>query len=202
MKSIHELVSKAKNESLTSEEIAYVAKKLETCKTTPNDDVYDYIYILGRGLYGKPIPPEYRKLVEHFLYYPLDPFISTLALDVLCHYWWFVNDYSDVLKQFIRGVDWDENSEVKGSAIINAGFYLKNKRDKELLSMLLEIFEKGNKEDEGEDFNRLLAYCALGLSQGLDWAHLPPYSSRLSALEAEGLLDLAVIEQAHTLLNN
>lgn len=196
MRNVRELVMKAKQENLNNDDIAYVIKKLEECKSTPDDDLYDYIYILGRGMYGKPIPPAYKKLVEHFLYYPQDSSISALALDVLFYYWKFTDDYLERLKMFIRGVEWDKDKEVRGKAITLAGIYLKDTHDKELLSLLIDIFEKRDKADAFEDFHRMEAYCALCLAYGLTWSQLPSYSASISDLERRGVLDLSVIEHA------
>lgn len=200
MKNIRELIAKAKVEMLDESDISYVAKKLGDCQQSPDEDLYDYIYILGRGLYDNPLRFKYVELVEYFLYHPYDSFTAGLALNVLCSYWNFTNDYLDVLKQFIRGVDWDTDGEVKGKAITLGGSYLKNNFDKGLLSLLIDIFDKNDPSDEIEDFKRLEAYIALGLAQGLDWSELPPYSARLSDLETRGLVDLSVVENARQLL--
>lgn len=202
MKDVRGLVDKAKAENLNQSDIAFVAKQIEACKDSPNDDLYDYIYILGRGMFGKPIPLEYRKLVEYFLYHPQDTFTAGLALNVLCKYWNFSSEYLDALKLFIRGVSWDDLGEVRGEAIVNAGYFLRDNFDKELLSLVIDVFEKSDTSDEVQDFSRLLAYSALGWAQGLDWPELPPYSARFSDLEQRGLVDLSIVERARQMVKN
>jgi hypothetical protein len=101
------------------------------------------------------------------LFYPQDPSISSIALKTLCTYWELTKDYVIVIKQFIKGVDWDEDDEVALTAISIAGEFLRDseKKDKELLQSLLNIL---NKEDES-NVNVESAYMALARAVGEEW---------------------------------
>ena len=66
------------------------------------------------------------------------------------------------MKQFVKGVDWDEWEDIRYNEISIAGWYLTNHEDKELLEDLILIME-----DDDEDMSiRKRAYVALAEATG------------------------------------
>lgn len=181
MKSLDELLEKAKWDKLSSEELNYIVERIKSSTPEEDDDLYTLIHILGKS--GNK---QYKKIVESFLFYPSSPMIPAIALKTLCTYWGFEDEYLPVMKNFIQGVEWDTDNDVKLVAISCAGQYLKNQNDKELIQSLLSIYQNEN-EDE---FNREGAFVALALATGHDWDeinHDPALKSSVIG-EAEQLL--------------
>jgi hypothetical protein len=164
-------------------------KRIENFKEENEDDLYTLIYILGRSEAW-----QYRKLVEKFLYYPEESMISRIALKTLCDYWGYTKDYLNVLKSFIKGVEWDEYELIRIVAIRIAEEYIRETHDTCHLKLLLEIFEN-EKEDE---VIRIGAYEAIARAVGRDWNDLP--SVREMATLSDEFIDKSVISQAYQML--
>ncbi len=189
MRNQDELLEEAKWGKLTPEELAYVVQKIQSSKPGDDEDLYTWIHILGRS--GNR---QYRKLVEGFLYYPSNPIISRIALNTLCNYWSFARDYLKELKTFIKGVDWDEDQDVRDIAVSCAGAFLKEEEEKELLKLIIDIVEKfiNAEEDSNDSITWENAYTALSRAMGKEWKDI------LSAKE----IDLPMIEKAKQRLEN
>lgn len=152
-----EMLIKAKQQQLNKETIDQIAKKLEL---EPEDsEAYILLLILG---YSNAI--EYRSLVEKILMDENDPLNTRVALQVLCFYWGFVKDYSDMIKKFVNGVDWDIDGDAMNAAISLASIYLRNYEDLELFSLIYNIYIDKNRDDN----IRRWAYEALARAIGFE----------------------------------
>ncbi len=141
MLKLDELLEKAKWDKLSEAEISEVVKRIKQTKPGQDEDLYMLLHILGRSE-----ADQYRPLVEKFLYYPSYPMVSSIALRTLCVYWIYEKEYLHKIKEFLKGVDWDAEFDVKRCAISCAGSYLRSTPEKELYELLIQIFE--NDPDE------------------------------------------------------
>lgn len=195
MKNIEELCQEAKWGQLTSEEVAYVVKRMNACKLDDEEELIRLIYILGHAyLEG------HKSWVEKFIYYPKSTLVSQQALKALCNCWHLTADYLDVIKMYIRGVDWDESDEVRVTAIRIAGEFLRKKFDKELLQLLLLVLEKlgetemlNEKDEDERDFLKSCAYEAIARAMGKNHNEISYKSSAVG---------LSVILKAHKMIKN
>lgn len=160
MTNLDELLSEAKWGKLSEEEINYVVEKIKA--TTPDDDedLYKLIHILG-----KANAIQHRKLVESFLYYPTYPMISEIALQTLCDFWGYAKDYIPQLKAFVKGVSWDVDEDVRLLAIGSVGELLREVPDKELLELIIGIWEN----DQENEIMRECAIESLARATGRDY---------------------------------
>lgn len=167
MRNLNNLLQKSKNGRLTDEQISYVVKRVEDPKVEL-EDLYTCIFILGMAFTTRPRGLKYRQLVESFLYYPKDPEISAIALKTLCDYWDLTADYLDVVKEFIKGVVWDKERDLVLVSVNIAGEFLRKsrKKDKELLQLLIDLWEKPDQE-----FYEAV-YIALARAVQEDWNDL------------------------------
>lgn len=191
-----DLLEKTREGELTQEEFNQI---VEAARDGPYDEnLYVLIHILGKVGFGE----ELREIVEKFLYYPDDPAVSEQALKALCEEWGLTSKYLEQIKNFIRGESWDVNENVRMLAISIAGEYIKETSDKELLMLLLDVFENlgtSNSLREFREYSRDLiqgcAYFAILIAMGKDWDELPDQEetdllirqNRLSELDQEAL---------------
>lgn len=157
-----DLVKRATQGALTQEELAEIATILE--QSAPEMDLYPLLLAIGRSNAVR-----YRKLVETFLHCESEPMLASLALQILCDFWGDTERYIENIKQYVRGVPWDEEQDVRQIAVSTAGEYLRQHDDRELLEQLLTVFEN----TEEEQLIRENAYCALARAAGKDWSELP-----------------------------
>ena len=178
MKSADELLHEAKcYGKLAQEEIDYVANRIKESRNKEDPDLSLLLATLGEAQ-----AREYRDLVEGFLYYPSDQYISQVAFRVLTGHWGLIDEYMKELKQFLKGVDWDIWEDIRTTAISMAGWYLTGYEDQELLDSLIRIVE----DDAEEDLVRECAYEALAHAMG---------RNMLQVLTNEKI-DLSIIEDA------
>lgn len=182
MRNLAALLDEAKWGKLTNEEIAYVVQKLESCKPGDDDNLYTLIHILGKA-HAK----QYKRKIESFLYYPSYSMITKIALQTLCCFWGYYQEYLTEIKKFMRGVEWDDEEQIRIIAISSAGQSLSLSYDHELLQLLIQIFEN----EKEEESIREMAYFALATAMG--------QSSR--EIITKGF-DISVIEQALQKLND
>ncbi|HEX3050719.1 MAG TPA: hypothetical protein VHP83_08695 [Aggregatilineaceae bacterium] len=154
--------------TLSQEELAEVAEELR--KDKPSADRYILIRILGKG--GGI---SYRQMVEGFLNSPGDPMLAQSALWTLCIYWGLTGQYLPQVQDFVQGVSWDSEEDVRISAITIAGEYLRAKPNPTLLRQLMTIFEN----PEERQIVREVAYRALGRAIGRAHTELPGGSRSL-----------------------
>lgn len=176
-----DLLDKAKSGKLTDEELKYVVQRIKT-STPDNEDpnLYTLLHILGKaGLTptdtkrtGVAVSEviRHRKLIEKFLYYPTDPMISKIALQTLGDHWGFYKDYLSQIKEFVKGVEWDKDEDVRIIAISSAGAFLRETtdKDKELVQLLVNILIS----DQKEEIMRDCAYYALAYAAGQEWSDI------------------------------
>ena len=179
MKDAHDLLRKAKNYTITKEEFDYVVQRIKA-STLDNEDpnLYTLIHILGAASIGPPdgsdteVPMDEilkcRKLVESFLHYSKDPMVSKIALQVLCSYWGDTKDYIQEIKDFAKGVDWDFDEDVRMLAISEMGEQVRGTRDKQLLKILIQIFENPQENEIIQE----CVYTALARAGGQEWHDL------------------------------
>ena len=198
------LAEKAKWDRLTSDEIADVAQRIKDIKPGNKEDLPCLIFALGRS--GAD---QYREMVEKFLYYTSGEWVCIEALRALCTYWCFTADYLKELKMFIKGAEWDDTDDVRLWAMSIAGDFLKENYDRELLYLLLEVFEnlgKSTSVREIRDYARSLlqsaAYEAIATAMGKKWNEIPDGDFIEAAIENKqlDLLDLTVIQKAHQMI--
>ena len=206
MKSMSELSYEAKWGELTSEEVAYIDQKIKNFGPDDEELVVSLLYIIGFTLAKR-----HRGFVEKFLDYRKDPWVSREALHTLCSCWSLTEEYLDVIKMFIRGVDWDLGDDVRIFAIDVAGEFLRKKNNCELLQLLLQIFEGvGPLEpiyeicDYKNNFMRSCAYQALARAMGKDFDEISDVLviEEFITKEQFDFLDLDVIRKAHQIVQN
>lgn len=204
MRSIDELCKEAKWGQLTAEEVAFVVKRMKDCKLEDKNELISLLYILGHASLE-----EYRYWVEKFVDYPSSTLISQQALKTLCICWILTEDYLEVIKRYIRGVDWDESDEVRLTAMNIAGEFLRKKFDPELLELLLLVFEKlGETErlyessESARDFLKGCAYVAIMRAMGKNHDEIPDSEEIEEAIAGGQLafLNLAILQKAHQML--
>jgi len=204
MKTIKELCYHAKEGKLTAEEIIYVAQRLKNYEINYEDRIPELIYILGHAK-----ADVYKDLVEKFIYYRDDFFICKQALKTLCIRWALTEEYLDAVKMYVRGADWDDIDEIRLAALYIAGEYLRKKKfDRELLHLLLQVFEDlGDSSyiNESRDYARGIvkscAYHAIARAMGKDHEEILPDYVVEELIETEQLdfLDQEMLQKARLL---
>ncbi|NRB68437.1 MAG: hypothetical protein HRU48_13895 [Vibrio sp.] len=155
-----ELITKANEGSISSKEIKYVYDALKN----GSGEAYDFLLILGRAN-----ATEYRNIVEQYLHHPEDPMLSRLALQILCRYWGKAKDYIEILCEFIEGVDWDDEEDVRDMALSCASEVFKEKNSTELLKYVYDIFNNPHEDS----ISRGAAYESLAVLFGIEASKLP-----------------------------
>jgi len=178
MQNLDKLLHRAMWEKVSDQELTEVAQKIEAAKSNWDENLYTYISILGRAGAVK-----YRSLVESFLYYPDDSMVSSNALKTLCSFWGYDEDYKDKLKEFIRGVSWDRDDEIRLIAISCTGALLRVKPEKELFELLIATFEG----KYGDEICQEAAFSALARGLGKEW-------NEVLALEREKIFEPTINE--------
>ncbi len=206
MRSLQDLMAEAKWGELSREELNYVVQRIKNFEKDPNqEDLSDLLYILGRS--GAS---EYRGLLEKYLRYSADYWVCSRALEGLCRYYGLTKDYLEDLKFYLigKGADWDIFDDIRIRAIGLAGEYLMQSYDRDLLALLLDIFENLGKaehiQDTEESSRALLrswAYSQIAQAMGVDSTDID--MDRIeSSLENGDLdsIDLSVIEKAKKMI--
>jgi hypothetical protein len=172
---------------ITAAEVDGVAQRLSVAED--DDDRYTMLMILGYSGATR-----HRTLVERFLECREDPMLARAALSVLCDDWNYANEYLGQIRRFLRGVEWDDEEDVRLMAISRGGEYLRSYDDREILTELLRIANDRSQNP----VVRQAAYRALGRAMGRDWRELPS-ASRLMDWDKE--LDPRVIAEANDRLH-
>lgn len=165
---IAKFLEKAKTGEISALEISKVGEELAS--SGENSDKYTLIHILGRA--GAV---DYEPDVAKHLHYQFDPLVARMALQVLCSYWNRANDYLSDIEKFLRGVEWDEDEDVRLAALSIAG-ELARDGDLRFVPLLIQIFS----DPCENEIVRQAAYFALARASGLDWCELPPASRRMN----------------------
>lgn len=204
-----ELLEKTRAGKLTQEEFdEIVVKVIEGSEGKEVEGLDCLLPILGLVGY----PEQLQDIVEKFLYYPKNPFISRLALIALCYDWNLM--YLSEIKSFIKGVDWDVDDEARKEAMSIAGLYLSDNSDRDLLQLLLNIFDHFGETDEflihshyRNDNLKATAYHSLCTAMQKDDDEILDEIIHLDVEELIEIgefdkLDMSVINQARQRLKN
>src|SRR5690349_19192241 len=153
-----DLLQRARWGKLKAEEIDTVAREMQ--KRRPALDRASLLHIISESK-----DKRHRKLVEKCLYSG-DVNLAKMALQTLCVTWGEAADHTDDLLRFLRGVEWDtaQGGHVILIAISVTGEYLRAGKNRELLSELIDIYEK-----EGSIFKDE-AYVSLVRAMGQSWS--------------------------------
>jgi hypothetical protein len=217
MKDLSELLKKAKEGTITKEEIAYVAEKiaekiypsgklkeeagsavLEDSSALSNhaSDLYTLIETLGKAQ-----AKERRQLIEDCLDYPFDPQVPKAALETLCLDWGLTKDYLSMLKQTIKSCKtYDEEQKrkdelVRLTSMKCAGEYLRSNPEPELLELLLGIHDGS---PCGESFRVCFGACAaLCRATGYEWKEIPEWGGGRTLLDWD---KTEILEKARQML--
>jgi hypothetical protein len=77
--------------------------------------------------------------VASFLECRKDRFVARRALEILCSFWDLTDRYVDQVERFLKGVEWDNEGDVRQVAITSVGGFLRERRHCELLKNLLAL---------------------------------------------------------------
>jgi len=157
-----ELLDRAKWGKVSPQELARVADELANSQSSA--DRYTLLLILGKAQ-----DHSHRELVESFLKCREDPMLARLALQILCEFWGLTEEYLAELVEFVHGVPWDVEDDVRLVAISIAGEYLRTHGDNDTLMALLHIFDSRG----AQKIVREVAYRAIARSMGSEWQDLP-----------------------------
>ena len=154
------IVQKASNGSLTKAELKEVHSALKSGKY----DDYSLLLVIGRS--GAR---EYIRDVECYLNNLADPFLTRLALQILCEYWGMATRYEKEIEEFIKKIDWDEDDAVRLMAIACVVPLYKEKENIDLLRLVYDVF----KDNSEREIVRCAAYETLALISGKSVYELP-----------------------------
>jgi hypothetical protein len=157
------LLSAAKTRQLQSHELDQVVSEL--ADPSSNTDRYTLLHIVGLSQHL-----EYEQLVSSYLESASDPMLARIALQVLCDFWNLKEKYRDRIIEFIRGVSWDYEDDVRQIAMASAGEYLRDHNDQELLASLIATAKDENTRNVIRDD----AIRALARALQYDWGDIPP----------------------------
>lgn len=168
---LNELLVKARSDRLSDRELKLV-KNIIHSGDSRSGDMYTALHILGVSA-----GPESSNLVEPYLHYPEDPMISRMAMEVLLGYWGLRKGYEDVLKEFMTGVTWDDEYDVRQAAIGFAGRFASDGEDRaDLTKRLLDIAD----DESDDELMREEAVRALAVAVGDPREILPEASKRVA----------------------
>lgn len=188
---------------------------------TSADDVYSLISILGRTREF-----QYRPLLEKCLERK-EAIAASLILETLCLDWGFTDEYLEQVIHFALGVSWDEEEDVRQTALKILGEYLfqiwsqgysdhreshhqetdltkptlrngKGKRHQwKVLELLLAVYDDQNLRSS---LTRKAAYFALCRSYGKKWEEVPPEGITLNFGEYSPHIDGQLLCQLRSFL--
>jgi hypothetical protein len=180
MRSLEDLLQEARHGRLTDVELEYISNRIKYFDPDKEDDdtlfrlllIIEEIGMISHPgqIYFEHRSSKIRNLIEPYLEYPRDDYISAMALSILCD-WGFTEDYLDVIKKFIQGVEWDDG-DCAFCAMGEAGGYLNKKTEEEIEEKDIELAQllKSVIDDPTRDeVDRDAAYKALARASGLSW---------------------------------
>jgi hypothetical protein len=184
MRSLDDLREEARYGTLTDVELEYIANRLKYFDPEKEDDSTlcrllriieesDYQDVII-GKREKPRAIKYRHLIEPYLEYPRWGFVSAVVLQTLCQSTWgFTEDYLEIIRKFIEGVEWDTFNDCAICAISEAGEYLSKKTDEDLEQKDFELAQlsKSITDDPTHSLTDC-AYRAFARAIGVPWNEL------------------------------
>lgn len=156
----HDLLYKAEYGQLSDAEIQMVAENIRNGES----DLYMALQTLREAK-----AYQYRNLIETFLYYQKEPEIADLALSTLTLNWNLASEYLKVIESFLLGVDWDQDEDLRFTAIAAAENYLEHHFDQNLFTALVSLLER----EETSDFIRECTAEALAKVTGGEADDIP-----------------------------
>ena len=183
------------------------------------DEAYALLHLLGRAKAYQHI-----QLMEKYLG-AKDPLLVSMILEVLCLDWGRAEDYIERLIDFSLGVSWDEEEDVRQTALKILGEYLRprlfaepvqekkksgggrraalkpedaeaGQKPKRVLELLLGILA----DVDLSHSLRQTAYLSLGRASGKEWQELPSECAILNLEKGTKDLDLEMLERLGQLL--
>ena len=154
------LIKKANSGEISDREVQCVYEAL----INDDEEAYDLLLIIGRANALK-----YRPLVEEYLKFEDDPMLARLSLQILCRYWGLASEYIKELCDFIAGVDWDEDEDVRDMAISCASEVFKVEKNPQLVKHIYDVFNNV----EEDLLSRGAAYESLAILKGISASELP-----------------------------
>lgn len=155
------LLDQAKEGKLSRDDVRRVGEYLR--EHPDATDAYTAIHILGVS--GTT---SYRDLVEPFLNSPRDPQLARIAVSVLINHWGLGSEYREQLREFVHGVDWDGDEDVRHVALSAAGEFARTSGDPQLVADLLEIQD----DPQERALTRDIAFDAVARAVGADYKEL------------------------------
>lgn len=153
------------------------------------DDVYSLLLVLGRA-----DARAHLRTLERFLE-QRDPYVVSLVLEILCLQWRTTAEYVERVIHFALGVSWDEDDDVRHTALKILGEYLHEGAGKpnvaaEVLALLLSTFS----DSTLDRWTRQQAYFALCRAGGKDWSELPSECKILDLRDGSQDIDWPLID--------
>lgn len=166
------------------------------------DDVYSYLLVLGRAKCF-----EYGHVLESFLDVE-DPLTVALVLEILCLDWGKSEEYLERVINFALGASWDEDEDVRQTALKILGEYLYEKLPKQqkgdvptVIRQVLELLYSTFCDEDAEQWSRKSAYTALCRARKKKPEQLPAECSLLSFEPQSPDIDWEVIRQIEDFLS-
>lgn len=176
------------------------------------DDVYSLLLVLSRAKLK-----EHRHLIEKYLSCD-DAFIASLALEILCVEWAETPEYLERLINFALGVPWDEENDLRNTAIKILGEHLYStvgaafketrtvggkavrpaKRQVQVIAMLMSTLTDADQEPA----TRQAAYFSLCRAAGKDWEQIPSEFAQLDLSPESPDLDHEMLGQLSLLISS
>ena len=153
---------KADAGTLTTTELRHVVQRLNERAKTWRDDLeatFETASLIS--IVGSAGVTEHAGLVSQFLAVP-NSWIASSAIVALCYDFGLQNACAGYLFEFLKGVPWDDDNELRDTAIRAAGKVLRTSEDPGLANLLIQIAE--STEDV---HSRRIAVEAIGDAAGL-----------------------------------
>lgn len=131
-KDIGRLLDKSRVGELSVREGQAVISALD--EPQPSRTLYTLVHIVARGR-----PDGGEEVLTRFMNYVEDPQVAALALNALGGQWRCFDLVRDQTVAALRGLHWDVMDEMRDAAITVAGEYLRDRRDPEMLDLLLTL---------------------------------------------------------------
>lgn len=151
---------KQSRSSIHHDDISSIVDELKSKR----GDTYSQLLALGRAN-----AKQYKELVAGFLNSPEDPMLARLALQILCRYWGFSEEYSGNVLEFVNGVSWDDDHDVRIMAISCSDELIDYVKHRDLLRAVFDI----SLDENDSPVARQAAYCAMAISCGISVVDLP-----------------------------
>lgn len=147
-KDIGGLLDRARDGVLSVEEGKAVGSVLDTPQEPRT--LYTLVHIVARGH-----PEGGEEVLARFMGYSDDPQVAALALSALGGQWRCFDLVHDQTVAALRGLPWDVMDEVRDAAVTVAGEYLRERRDPEMLDLLLVLVVDADRFEQGHRLHAL-----------------------------------------------